>query len=124
MARDWSIVSHWKCSISSAASMASDIERFLGEWNCCQSRASTNLATGWRRSAMEVDWSLMVCSERQIKRTQINTDGRAWTRTGRQGTRVTAFDRIHTSCRTGNKTLKSCLCELLTLIAPVELREI
>src|SRR5437588_8269645 len=40
--------------MSSAASMASDMLRFFGEWNCRQSRSSTKRRTSSRRSTMVV----------------------------------------------------------------------
>ena len=36
---------HWKCSISSAASIAMLIDRFFGEWNGSHLRACINSAT-------------------------------------------------------------------------------
>src|SRR5687768_16229037 len=57
--RDSAMSIHWKCSISSAASIASDMLRFLGEWNCCQSRSATKRATRSRRSARVVEESGM-----------------------------------------------------------------
>src|SRR5258708_5991694 len=51
---------HWKCSISSAASMAMDMDRFLGLWNWRQSRWSMKAWTSRRRSARTVVLSHIV----------------------------------------------------------------
>ena len=49
-ARLCSSVSHWKCSSSSPASTTSADARFLGEWNCCQSRSCANRSSCCARS--------------------------------------------------------------------------